>query len=402
MGTISGTVHLRPARVGLVTCSATEAAVRQASALSCSAWGGMYYPILIARDPELRRTTELLAIDFWHALDNEPETQDLSDTPGLCWRGRDSYGPFAAPDESSITMRLLPTDRQQFVDPRARVLPVWEADDPEGARQLAVYRETASAVELPSGGEFPDLGDVTTPVTATGAGLTYTGDSPGATLVLIGDDPEDLARLWNLRAWGGVVFPWPVGDADRFESAVRAWLRHPTTAAAAHSYQRGDGEHGRYITMSAGALDVHVQRPVRLIEEEGWRAIPHDYPTWGGWTGHHPVQTDEERDFTIPVGRDDRRMDLPLPQPPRAAGRRQHWPGIVVADITVHREEALPSGRLFAIPAIRKLAPLLDEVSQELHRFQRPTGEGRAVAVQAAAERHDRTGPHGVSLRAHL
>ncbi len=302
-----------------------------------------------------------------------------------------------------MTMRLLPSDRQQLSDVFPRFLPTWAEDDPhaalyaiwlghyrddeEGARQLAAYRDSATAMPLPPDGEFPVLGDVTMPVTATGAGLTYTGDRAGAVLVLVGDGPGDLVRLWHARARGGVVFPWPVTDADRFEPAVRAWLQQESTAASARQGQTGDGsQRFRYVTISAGELGPHVPRAVALIEEYGWRAFPDDAALLGGWIGHHPVQTDEESAFSVPVDRDSWRVDLPMPHPPRRPGPRVRWPGIVVADITVHQEDALPPGRLLAVPAIRGLAPLLDQVSQDLEPFQRPTGEGRAVAVQGDAD----------------
>jgi hypothetical protein len=216
MGTVSGTVHLRPARVGLLTGSKTDAVVRRASALACSAWGGVYYPILTASDPDLPRTTERLAVDFLYPLDDDRETRDLCDAAGLRWRGRSPWGPFD-PVQDGFTTRLLPPDRLQFADVRPRVLPVWEAGDPhaalyevwlghhlddaEGMRQAAAYRDDATVVELPLSNEFPDLGDVTTPVSATGAGLFYTGDGAGAVFVLVGDDPQDLDDRFPVVQW---------------------------------------------------------------------------------------------------------------------------------------------------------------------------------------------------------
>jgi hypothetical protein len=402
MRTVSGTVYLRPARVGLAAHQITDAVPRLGSAIACSAWGGMYYPIFAMEDTDLRSLTERLGVDFWHPLDADPRTQALCQAPGLGWRGRSPWGPFD-PAQEGMTSRLLPSDRQQFPDAFPRVLPTWEEDDPcaalyavwlghypegeEGARQLAAYRDSATVMPLPREGEFPVLGDITTPVTATGAGLTYTGESPGAVLVLVGDDPEDLVRLWNARAMGSAVFPWPVADADRFERAVRAWLQEESTAASARQVQAGDGsQRFRYVTVLAGELGAYVPRAVAVIDEQGWRAFPGDIPFFGGWIGHHPVQTGEERAFSVPVDRDSWRVDLPMPRPPGRAGPRSRWPGIVVADITVHQEDALPPGRLLAAPAIRQLAPLLDQVSQSLEPFQRSTGEGRAVAVQGDAD----------------
>ena len=404
MGTISGTVHLRPARVGLVAREITDAVPRLGAALACSAWGGMYCPIFTADDPELRRSTERLAVDFWHPLDTDPRTQELCRESGLRWRGSSPWGPFDPVQQGpGMTLRLLPSDRQQFADAFPRLLPTWGEDDPlsslyavwlgqypdneEGARQLAAYGNSATVMPLPPDGEFPVLGEITTPVTATGAGLTYTGDSPGVVLVLVGDDPGDLVSLWNARARGGVVFPWPVANGDRFERALRAWLQQASVAASAHQGQTGDGsQRFRYVTVLAGEQGAQVPRAVALIEEQGWRAFPHDVSFFGSWIGNHPVQTDEESAFSVPVDRDSWRVDLPMPRPPRQAGPRARWPGIVVADITVHQEDALPPGRLLAVPAIRRLVPLLDQVSQGLEPFQRPTGEGRAVAVQGDAD----------------
>lgn len=331
MGTVSGTVHLRPARAGLLMTTVTAPAVVRACSLACSAWGGMYFPILHAADPELRRLTELLALDFWHPIDDDPATAELCETPGLRWQGRSPYGPFDPPRDHLCT-RLLPPDQIRLTDDRPRVLPVWDdedplanlyavwlgwfADDVEGDRQRSVYGNTASVMELPRAGNFPDLGAAVTPVLATGARLTYTGQDPGAVVVLIGDDPSDLARLWEVRAMGGQPFPWPVAHADRFEAPARAWLSLPATAVAAHQFQSGDGsQRGQAVRVFGGDHPVaEVQRVSAVVESAGWRAFASEPYVGRGWTGHHPVQADNERSFTASVTREDWRVDLPMPQ----------------------------------------------------------------------------------------
>lgn len=54
--------------------------------------------------------------------------------------------------------------------------------------------------------------------------------------------------------------------------------------------------------------------------------------------------------------------------------------------MTVFREERLPPGRSVSVPALRRLAPLLEEVGDSMSPFQRPTGDGRAIALQADVE----------------
>jgi hypothetical protein len=128
MATISGTVHLRPARAGFVWSHPQEAALI-ASDLACSAWGGMYCPLIWSDADNQRRMTEALAIDFYQAVDDAPNSTALSESVGASWRGRGEWGPFADPKEG-ISTRLLPPDGHGFPDPAPRALPVWDPTDP--------------------------------------------------------------------------------------------------------------------------------------------------------------------------------------------------------------------------------------------------------------------------------
>lgn len=401
MGTISGAVHMRPARFGLVAKTLTAELIVRGAAMATSVWGGLYFPILSSDDPDLALTTDVLALDCLYPLDDAPETIQLCETAGLRWQGRPPYGPFD-PEHERFSTGLLAAHRQ-FTP---RVLPDWEPADPLATLLSVFYgsfppgdagsiaREAsangASPVSVVNGASLPDVAGQRTPIEATAVGMTYTGDGQGAAIVLISEDPEDLALLWNARAMGAQVFPWPTAYADRCEDALRTWATSPAVEARAGSWRSGDGKtSGRSISILAnGEPDRSViEQLTLLVERPGWTLRPDSLYPIAGWTGHHPVQTGLERSFSLTADRDDWQITVPLPESHLGGSEpRSIVPGYVVADIVVHREQDLPPGRSFCVPAIRRLAPMLSQLGDETGPLSRPIGDGRTVAVQASKE----------------
>jgi hypothetical protein len=75
VGHVNGSVHLRPARAGLLVKPGDGSFVR-AVEMASSAWGGKYFPIFIPRDEaQDLQYLEALSVDFLHAVDADPEIQ---------------------------------------------------------------------------------------------------------------------------------------------------------------------------------------------------------------------------------------------------------------------------------------------------------------------------------------
>jgi hypothetical protein len=166
MGTISGSVHVRPVRVGFVATSHADGLVTQAAGLATSAWGGKYFPILDATTPETRQISERLSIDIWHPLDEERETVESCDQPGFSWQGGLNWGPFRTPDVGYSSRLLGPEDllrsdtaRRALVrwDSRDELASLYEAwfgiykDDEYGRSQATKFTRDAEVLELAVG-----------------------------------------------------------------------------------------------------------------------------------------------------------------------------------------------------------------------------------------------------------
>ena len=277
-------------------------------------------------------------------------------------------------------------------DPLARLCDVWFGCYPSGDHgdQLRdAYRSEAEEIQIVRDAIFPDIVSATSPASATGVGLVNTGDSPGSVVAIVGDDPDDLVQLWNARAAGGDVFAWPLGHTDRIEGAFRAWLASPGTLEAAAHFRSGDGKNAwRSISVLPGRqhTEAEVRTVLGAIEDQGWRSHLSTLDFGSGWIGPHPIQTDLDKSFSVSVERDDWHVVLQVPPLGIDRKRKPHWPGHVIADVVVHAEERLPPGRSLAVPAIRRLAPLLGKLRDEMSPMRRPTGNGRALAVQADAD----------------
>jgi len=393
MGYVSGTAHIRPIRVGFLASEASPTNMREAVDLASRVWGGVYFPLLRSRDPDLRYLSESLAVDVWHPLDEGArETAADMTNWGYRWRGRTPFPePDTGPPESYVD-GLLPV---------ARIAPqvashwnvAWSEDSPQAARYEVwlgpVRRRPTSKTVDPfhfDGGEFRGDPFPGSPLARTGKHITYRGMPIGRVVAIVGDDPSDLVRLWNIRAMGGEVQPWFVDRPGDSAEALARWLKAPTVSANARTWVRGDGSvHEPIATIDPGNYFDLVDSVGDAIREAGFGVHVSSGHSPAGWYGHHPLQTTWERSFSVQVNRDDWTVDVPLPAVPLER-EWSRFPGMVMADLVVHREARLPVGRTMSIPAIRDLSTVIRDVSRELDPIDRPTGEGRAVGVQAAAE----------------
>ena len=101
-----------------------------------------------------------------------------------------------------------------------------------------------------------------------------------------------------------------------------------------------------------------------------------------GWNGSHPMSTDYSRSFSTIISADDTTVVVPLPDFP-PGNTRDLMPGMVVAQVELHREELDPD-RWCAMPNVRKLGDRL--TLQVMSPMWRPTRNGRVIAIQASED----------------
>nr|MDQ4043964.1 hypothetical protein [Chloroflexota bacterium] len=397
---------VRPVRVGFVATELTIATVTKAAELATSAWGGLWFPVLGSDDTSLDRKMRLLGIDVCHPVDDSDfQAQRVCTAAGRTWRGRSPYGPFDAPRGEVVT-RLFGGESLESIRGVARpprVLPVWEPSDPLaalcavhfgtfgpddfGAMHDAAYRAGANVLSLTPDDALPFDLDVT-PIASTSAGVTSHGIvSPNAAVVVIDpDSAEDLTTFWNARAVGCRVFPWPTGYESRASAALDAWLQAVVANGLTSHWKSGDGsKSGSYIgVLTRDARDV-PQEIAEAAERCGINTWAFHEVHSRGWTGPHPLQTEMEHRFEVSVEDDDWVVRAPVD---RLETRRTLWPGVVAVHVTLTEERDLPPGRTLVTPDYARLSKLLrsGEVNDV---FQRPTGDGRVLGVQASEERVD-------------
>lgn len=387
---ISGTVYLRPVRLGFVIEEATTEAIVQGARLASGVWGGVYFPILRATDATVLQQAEALAVDVLHALDESEVAAEVCNTPGFGWRGRAQWGPFGG-DAGNLRHGLLPVERLDVIAsseepdlpesaPRSPLLEVWLG---QGASAYRSAEEQHSLDELWIDGDpWTDC-----PLARTASHIEHLGEDGGLAIVIVGDnDPGDLLRLWNARACGGTTDPWPVGFRDQNLRAVEAWLSRPEVLALARRARRGDGvELGPTVNVLAGEHHDEAEWIRDALEAIGVRALSMDHFVHGGWRGNHPLSTTAERDLSLSIDQDARQVTIPLPALPWLDVRRLDWPGTVAADIHVFSEPEFSTGRTLALPGVRSLAETIHKFTVEHEQLHRPSGEGRIVGVQANA-----------------
>jgi ribosomal protein S27E len=398
-GHMNGTVHLRPARAGLLVKAEGDGFLR-AVELASSVWGGKYFPIFAPSDrTEDLRYLEALSVDFLHAVDTDPDLESFAKTTGFQWRGGPGWGPFDS-SEGRLANRLLdPTWLLPQLSRQHRSLPVWADDDPlssifaawfgrygpsEFERSLeAIFAEGADRVEVASCDPLPKLAGAVTPIQLTSLDIRYTGDGESATIVVFGPGDNNAPFvLWNLQARGGSVFPWPVGYETSFTGSLEAWLDDAQASQHLGIYQSGDGSHrAHYVGLFNLDGSEDVPDAITSIAEARELVVStHGAMPPGGWSDVHPMSTEFRRSFSIEVSNQEQSIRVPVPHAEPVGGWRDHRPGVIALDVTIHNEDGRP-GFTMAIPRIRELSSLLQNYLNIPEPFHRPGGDGRILGA---------------------
>ena len=405
---VSGTVFLRPVRVGLLF-EPTEAATHRATELASSTWGGIYFPWISPTDEASAvQIAETLSLDAFYPVDASDGSIRLADRPGFRWRTRMMADPFA-PQEERLTTRLQGPDWLLDDPHQDLALPVWDPSDPLAAlfavwwglypdddfgRALrAAFAAGAYEERVTPDAQVPSFVSRVTPIDLAGLEVEYTCEPRSVGFCLLDvEDTGHLALFWNERARGNVVFPWPLGHEGRMAPSAEAWLRRMVDSGSVPSMRSGTGEDlGPFVDIWAPSPIAAIPSELsELISRCDASAHPSSRTDPWGWMGHHPLSTEFSRPFSQTLSADSLGLTVPLPgDGPGRVRRRNRKPGLVAAHLVIHGESGLPTGWTMSLPRDRRLSSLLEDHSALSQCFSRATGDGRAFSVDAGAEQVD-------------
>jgi hypothetical protein len=401
---LSGRVMVRPVRLGLLVAADGDELAR-ATQCATSSWGGIYTPFLdpADRNSALRRA-DALSVDAIYATADNPAVRQITATPGYQWVSRSPFGPYDEPNEyrssrllaANMLLGSIGHDHQLIhhswapTDPLALLFAVWFGafGSSDFDRTLeAQFVDRAGEVEIdPEGHILPIEG--LTPVQVTAAHTSYTGESTfDGFVVLDPSDPVDLLRFWNARAYGGRVFPWPIGHSQRVTEAATAWLEDMRADGALDRWRRGDGSPlPPHVTVLLRPTDTAVPGELlELLRSATVNPFVEHEISLIGWTGAHPIQTGFSRTFSVEAGPNDWHPSVPLPTLPLEIAQRSATAEMLVAaQISLSGESDPTATRWATLPNLRVLSELLGRMplSAPMHR---PVSEGRVIAVGTTA-----------------
>ncbi|MFG2407242.1 hypothetical protein ACGFR8_23455 [Streptomyces brevispora] len=404
-GHVTGTIGIRPVRVGMVLQPSAEAVSSAAQASTC-VWGGMHYPWLVPDDPDAFRTADALSVDVFYPVAHDPAAEKLAGTTGYRWDPKQG-APFGSHDElhgpGVLPVEWLldePAPHHKFV------LPQWDADDPLSPLfevWFGRYGNYPAAVELRSrfarnaevrtigiDETVPDFDRFITPVGLTCLDMQYDSDDCGTYIVLIDvTDPADLILFWTARAAGHRVLPWPTTHGSRVLSAAECWLRNASDEGALARSVRGDGlDLGATITL----ITRHRRVPddlAALLQGLKITAAPTCQLTYAApQRGRHPFLTSSIKEFALPLTPEQTQLVLPMPRVGPARWRPdRHYAGIVAAHVTINSVIPGHPDRTLVLPNLRSLSTLLAQwPANRSEPFHRPARGGRVCGVLADSE----------------
>lgn len=399
---------VRPVRIGLVfepTVDMLRVAVEQVVSL----WGGRYQPFFDPADlGQVETLARALGVDVLLALDRAPASELAAKLDGFQWQGREQWGPLT-PAEDYTNHRLIGPERLlDDLSQESWVRPSWVVDDPlsdffriwfgtygTSAQDLNLEKQfNAHAVEvrIDQGMAVPaDASSWVTPITVTGKGIDYKGESPGTAFVIVDPaDPASLTALWNARACGAQVFPIPVGHEERVLTAANTWLQQVLEKGELSRWTTGDGMplSPRMYTWQAAPKNDLPPALVELMASHDVTPIVIS-PLSGqdlarGWYGAHPFTTRHRHNFSQPLEEDGRVVRITVP----SVGTGPWVTGAPHGDILAFQVEfsstvGVRPDWTFSIPNKRSCARLLRDYDGVMLSFDRPMDNGRVLAASS-------------------
>jgi hypothetical protein len=406
-GQVTGRAMARPVRLGMVfepSLETLRVAVEQATLI----WGGLYDPVLDPKTPErLAWEAGRLGVDVLWALDQSSAAKEAAKLDGYQWRGHAEWSPLAPATEFSGARLLGPERLIEGTAHEDWTFPHWTTDDPladmfsvmfgwhgsssQGINLERQFATRSTDVNISPEEALPaDMASWSTPILATGSAIEYSGLSPGTGFMLV--DPAstvDLMALWNLRAYGAKVFPWPTDHESRVHAAASSWLQQLLSNGELREWRRGDGQPlGPHIlAWSTGAEPpVLSDSLAELLDDLGIKSILTSPEAASGWQGDHPFMTNFSHAFSQPLEADTGTIDVPIPAIGGSSAQRGQVRGDVIAvQLEISSATGVNPDRTFSVPNVRSLAPFLSRYDGVLLHFDRPTADGRALSASSVA-----------------
>lgn len=390
-----GRVMIRPWRVGVLVETTSAAQVRQAILNLSGVWGGLYMPILDVRTSpkDLERLARLYDLDaLWADTEAEP-LAELLRKPGLAWRGRGPYGPFAR--EDGFTTGLLPAD-SLIATATELLLPTWDSDAPDDLILAAAWGPPEALRPPPVGATdarripVAELGHANPRgrrIGSLAAGAMHVRREPRDYLdtyrglhVLRCGHPEDVVRFWNTRSFGVRLGAVPAeGGEHLLHLLAHSWLadedsepltdtkREPVTV---WGLDRAAPEVTKAISDLAGRRGLTLRasedgEPPRFVFE-GLRT-----------SFSRPIRTDFRPEA--------RSIDIELPSLP-FSGPDPLFPGLVAAQVELHGVRGQDPRLTPSLPPYPRHSELIEQHALASDARQvRVSSTGLVIGVQAHA-----------------
>jgi hypothetical protein len=383
-----------------------ERVVGQASAH----WGGAHYPIVKfgSNTEDIDDRLRTLGVDFSWTESPDDELKEFCRRDGYSWIGGAHTGPFGAAesdfDDGPIDAAwLLHTIKEGSIQ-----LPKWDKNDPlsslftvmfgsiEAAEltrtQAEQFRAALPSRDISSATSLTELLDLGGLIATTQLELARREKPRGLELVGVDtQNPSDLIRFWNLRAYGFNVVPLPIGFEDSYADEIVSMTKLRDDLEV---WRRGNGEETRVIhwwsASEIGQRPAAVEQIARAFGAEVHDGT--DDPSILRRLNYRPGYTYFERTFDASASPSDWSLKIALPSLPWKHSRPTggFYVGRVAADIRLLSESGVRDDRSAKMPHYRRLARMLRAraVSGGVNPI-RPRGDGRVYGIQARQESLD-------------
>jgi len=408
---VSGTIAVRPIRVGLEVDPQSRQDLTRAVELCTAAWGGLLNPLLPASSHDVaRRLAEYFDVDVVASLN--------ADDAGELWRDYrwhqvgERDGPFGYSESESFPMHVLPMDvvlsmRDSLAESRG-IVPTWNDNDElsllytvlfgrygDADREAAIGQamtDTSDIVPIARGEAPPLEAFGFNPVRATMAAVHARGFTWDAGIAIVEPDSvEEMVQLWNLRANGAEFVPLPVGHQDSWTNLIRQWLSARVAAGLPHW-----GRDETNSLLSVWSNREPADDVVRSVCEDVGDRLPSgarivlsrlDSGLRTSTLGPVSAVTEFSRVFDHEVRSDATEVRTPMPHVdvvPRSGWSQQY--GQVAIETSIFSTWDMQPGQKMSAPAFRGFASALRPYVNPASGFVRATGEGIVVGVDASED----------------
>jgi hypothetical protein len=404
-GRISGRVELRPIRLGLVVAPGSADSLNQAIRVASVCWGGCTFPIFNGGDDQarVRRLAVLLGVDALVACDDDARSHELAAMDGFSWMGYGNPVDFAEYGDRLIDVATVLSGMQG--EPRRETVPslvTWDASEDLDLVRAVLYGRIDDASDyersiraalsdslltahlevdaLAPSNESIFMGPLALGMWAVQHRATHR-DSGIA--VIDPRSPRDLTILWNLRATGNVVLPWPVPDDERVATFTRSrlpalprttWGQEGEEFTTIFTADRNIPSELSDLLKADGRGRVHLSSPDLEQQAHLGSAIGTGFANY----------------FEVPTDRDPRGgLTARLPLPRTGMTREpdvQHGRQYAAARVEVHSERDIGERVSFRAPAVRQLAKELRGAVSVNSPVVRGVGEGVIVGCTISGE----------------